>query len=109
MLDALVATVLLATRTLEASYHKNAAPMLIRFWIKYQISHSRNKILLRWNCWAVVGRPKPAGFVPLLQLVGGQETSTLSKCVPRRMEPGSVEEPVRNPFGLQINRSCPKS
>src|SRR6516164_5337888 len=30
-----------------------------------------------------------------------------SKCVPTKIEPGVVDEPVKNPFGLQTNRSSP--
>src|SRR6516165_6654153 len=30
-----------------------------------------------------------------------------SKCVPTKIEPGVVDEPVKNPFGLHIYRSSP--
>src|SRR5215472_13590784 len=30
-----------------------------------------------------------------------------SKCVPTKIEPGVVAEPVKNPFGLQTYRSSP--
>ena len=33
--------------------------------------------------------------------------SVRSKCVPRRIAPGVLASPVKNPFGLQINRSWP--
>src|SRR5207253_5949026 len=96
----------LAWRILEASYHSTAAPMLIRFMRKYQMSHSRSRILSRVNCCGPVAT---AVVDPLLQLtlggiVCGQEASVRSKWVPRRMEPGSLADPVKNPFGLQINR-----
>ena len=65
------------------------------------MSHSRSSILSRLNC----GRPSN---VPLLQVAAlGQETSVRSKCVPRRIAPGVLASPVKNPFGLQINRSWP--
>ena len=35
------------------------------------------------------------------------DISTRSKWVPIRTDPGVVEDPVRNPFGLHKNRSWP--
>src|SRR6516225_1298403 len=92
----------------------------------YHKSHSLKRIVLRWN-WPIVPPipvafgpakfPLPHGMLPGLALGLGVPVPpppvqlTLicarSKCVPTKIEPGVVDEPVKNPFGLHIYRSSP--
>src|SRR5581483_1115358 len=44
--------------------------------------------------------------IPLLPLQS-TDMSARSKCVPTRIDPGVVADPVKKPFGLQRNRSWP--
>src|SRR5689334_11406142 len=93
---------------LVASYHSQWRPMLMRFATKYHRSHSRRITVLRlkplpearWageelpNCCAAKLRlPQPSApkSRPPPEL---QSTSLRSKCVPNRIDPGVVAEPV---------------
>src|ERR1044071_2671312 len=92
-----------------ALYHSQLTPTLIRFATKSQRSHSRTITVLRLKPGApttvVAGEPKvwfsgtphpaPAKFLPPPEL---QPTSLRSKCVPNRIDPGVVAEPVSQPL-----------
>src|SRR5438552_18510487 len=99
----LAPTRVLAWRILEASYHSTAASTLIRFMRKYQMSHSRSRILSRWNCCGPVAT---AVVDPLLQLIAarlncpGQDTSVRSKWPPRRSDTDGLPCPLRTRFTL---------
>src|SRR4026209_1194597 len=77
--------------------------------MKYHKSHSLKRTVLRWN-WLIVP-PIPVCEHKMLPPPGVllQPTSILarSKCVPNKTEPAVVDEPVKNPFGLQTYRSSP--
>src|SRR5437870_2518666 len=92
-------------RRFDASYHRTLVPTLMRGAMKYQRSHSRSRIRLRWNCAkcprALAGIFKPAAVqgIPVLPLQPN-DISARSKWVPTKIEFGVVAEPVKNPFGL---------
>src|SRR5689334_4569272 len=104
-----------------ASYHSQVRPMLMRFATKYHRSHSRRRTVLRLkplpplrcggleepNCCApklMLPQPTAPKSLPPPEL---QSTSLRSKCVPNRIEPGVVADPVSQPLGLHRYRSCP--
>src|SRR5262249_40733804 len=108
-----------ASGRLLARYHSQLRPMLIRLATKYRTSHSRTRTVLRLKPGAPTtvvagdpklwfkGTPQPAGPKDLWPWPELQSTSLRSKCVPSRIDPGVVAEPVSQPFGLQRNRSWP--
>src|ERR1051325_976149 len=103
--------------TLSALYHSQWIPTLIRFATKYHRSHSRRITVLRLKPLDAATGALPTVWLGLTQPVPPsvasrppprlQSTVLRSKCVPKRIEPGVVADPVSQPFGLQRNRSWP--